>query len=131
MDSRVLEPKYEAIARQLIRRRKKLRSIRNSDVRIAYLASDHELKKNGKVVYGQCEKIAEKYKWIIPYDFTITLFSPNIERLTDKQIEILIYHELLHVGIEFDGNETRYSIIPHDVEDFKAIIQRYGIDWGA
>lgn len=130
MDSRTQKTEYEIIARQLIKKRKLLQNIRKSNVRIAYLESDHELKKAGKVVYGQCEKIAEKYKWSIPYDFTITLFTPNIERLTEKQIEIVIYHELLHVGVEFDGNEEIYSIVPHDIEDFSAIIKRYGLNWG-
>jgi predicted metallopeptidase len=59
----------------------------------------------------------------------ITLFEPNIERLTDKQLEIVILHELMHVGIEHDGNEEIYYIKQHDVEDFRTIIDRYGLDW--
>ena len=52
-----------------------------------------------------------------------------MERFTDEQLEILLLHELLHIGIQWDGNEETYSIIPHDVEDFRAIIERYGIGW--
>lgn len=40
-------------------------------------------------------------------------------------MEALIYHELLHIGI--DGE--KYSVIPHDLEDFKAVIDRYGAHW--
>jgi hypothetical protein len=34
------------------------------------------------------------------------------------------------IGIEFnaDGSET-YSVKPHDLEDFKLIIDRFGTDW--
>ena len=49
---------------------------------------------------------------------------------TEDQMRILLFHELLHIGIEFteDGQE-KYSIKPHDYEDFKIIIDRYGTDW--
>lgn len=44
--------------------------------------------------------------------------------------EVLLFHELLHVGIEFaaDGSEL-YSVKGHDLEDFKLIIDRFGTDW--
>ena len=57
------------------------------------------------------------------------MFEPNTERFTDDQLRILLLHELMHVGIEKDGNEEKYRIVPHDVEEFKAIIERYGVDW--
>ena len=74
--------------------------------------------------------IRKKYKWGIPCDFTITVFEPNVEGMTDEQMRILIFHELLHVGITFnsDGTES-YFIVPHDLEDFKLIVDRYGTDW--
>ena len=76
------------------------------------------------------KKVAQKYKWSVPCDFTITVFEPNVEGFTDEQIEILLFHELLHVGItqNDDGTET-YSTVPHDLEDFKLIIDRFGTEW--
>lgn len=44
-------------------------------------------------------------------------------------MRILILHELLHVGIDVDGNEESYRIIPHDIEDFRLVLERYGLDW--
>jgi hypothetical protein len=45
-------------------------------------------------------------------------------------MEILLYHELLHVGIKEDGEgEYIYSVNPHEIEDFKTIINQYGMDW--
>ena len=48
----------------------------------------------------------------------------------DKQMEILIYHELLHVGVEEkdDGNVI-YFIVPHDLEEFTKVIDQYGEGW--
>ena len=50
--------------------------------------------------------------------------------MTEEQIRILIFHELLHIGIEVDDDgEEHYSCVPHDLEDFKQIIDRFGTDW--
>ena len=129
MDKRVISQEYTEIANKLIQSEPILEYIKNSNVLITFLSSEHEKKGNKKVVYGECEKINEKYRWAVPCDFTITIFEPNVERFTPEQIEILILHELLHIGIELDGNEEKYFIYPHDVEDFKAIIDKYGIGW--
>lgn len=130
MDKRTLNEKYSEIARELINTEDVLLNIRNSQATIVYLSSEHKKKSGNKLVFGQCEKVADKYKWGIPADFTITVFEPNVEGFSEEQIKILLFHELLHVGIEFnaDGSET-YSVRPHDLEDFKLIIDKFGTDW--
>ena len=129
MDIRRVDERYAEIGMELIHTEPELKYIADSEVTIVYLASEHEKRINGRAVMGQCERIPEKYKWAVPCDFTITIFEPNIERLTDKQLRILIFHELLHIGIEKDGYEENYSIRPHDIEDFRAIIESYGLEW--
>ena len=42
---------------------------------------------------------------------------------------MLIRHELHHVGIDFEGNENKYYIVPHDVEEFWEIINDNGLRW--
>jgi hypothetical protein len=130
MDTRKISEEYALIGNDLIQTEEALAHIRNSNVSIVYLTSEHKKTGNGKIIHAQCEKIAEKYKWGIPADFTITVFEPNVEGMTEEQLRILIFHELLHVGIDVseDGDES-YSCVPHDLEDFKLIIDRYGTDW--
>lgn len=130
MDKREINERYAEIAHELIETEPELLDIKNSQATIVYLSSTQAKKDKDKLVGGQCEKVAEKYKWGIPADFTITVFEPNVEGFSDEQIKILLFHELLHVGIEFnaDGSET-YSIKGHDLEDFKLIIDRFGTDW--
>lgn len=130
MDKRTINEKYAEIGIDLIKTEEALVDILNSQATIIYLSSEHKKTSNGKVIHAECEKVSEKYKWGIPCDFTITVFEPNVEGMTDEQLRILIFHELLHVGIVFnsDGTES-YNIIPHDLEDFKLIIDRYGTDW--
>ena len=122
---RTINEDYQKIANELIATRPELEDIKNSDVTIICLASDQEKKSNGKLIFGQTEKIADKYKWGIPCDFTITIFDPNVAYWTEEQMKILMLHELLHVGVDGD----RLYIRPHDLEDFKSIIAEYGVDW--
>lgn len=130
MDKRELNAEYAKIGAELIKTEEALIDIRNSQATIAYLSSTAKKTDGGRLVMGQCERVAEKYKWGIPAEFTITLFEPNIAGKSPEAIRRIILHELLHVGIEFneDGTET-YSINPHDIEDFKILIDRWGTDW--
>lgn len=131
MEHRQVNPNYSAIAEELIATEPELAYIKNSSVRIAYLESD-SCKKDGKekLVLGECEKVAPKNMWAIAYDFTITLYRNNLVGMTESQIRIVMFHELLHVAIEPDGDGGElYSVRKHDLEDFKVIIDRYGTDW--
>lgn len=96
-----------------------------TDVRIAWLESDKDKKTNGKIVFAECAKVPERYDWCCPYDFTITVFEPNVERFTDDQIKILLEHELMHIGTD----KENYYVVPHDIEEFMGIIEKYGIRW--
>ena len=130
MEKREISEEYAKIAQEVIETEESLIDIRNSQATIIYLTSESKKTNKGKAVCGECEKVPDKYKWSIPADFTITVFLPNVENFTEEQKRILIFHELLHVGIEFnnDGSET-YSVRPHNYEDFKEIIDRFGTDW--
>lgn len=123
MDTRELSEKYAEIAHKLIQEEPELEYLKGAPISIAYLASSHAKKKSGALVYGQCEKVQEKYKWGIPADFTITVFEPNVVEFTEEKLKILIFHELLHIGKDYD------SINPHDLEDFRYIIDRFGAYW--
>lgn len=131
MEHRSINDNYKIIAEKLIETEPELAYIKDSRVRIAYLESDQS-KKAGedRLVLGECEKVAAKNKWAINYDFTITLYKNNLAGLSADQIRIVMFHELLHVGIEPgpEGDEI-YSVRKHDLEDFKLIIDRFGTDW--
>ena len=124
-DNRHISDEYAAIGEMLIANYDEFKDIREAEITIVYLASTQAKKQKGKLIFGQCEKIADKYKWGIPADFTITVFEPNIEGFTPEQVEALIFHELLHVGVEDD----RLFVRPHDIEDFSAVLKKYGVDW--
>lgn len=130
MEKREKSEMFEKMAEELINNTPELAYIKNSQVKVVYLISNQAKKSAGGTVHGECEKIPAKYKWAINADFSITLFSPNNAHMTEEQFKILLFHELLHIGITpaDDGGEN-YSIINHDLEDFKIIIDKYGTDW--
>ena len=130
MDCRELSEEYATIGQEVIESEQSLVDIRNSQVTIIYLTSEQKKMAKGKKVCAECEKVPDKYKWSIPADFTITVFLPNVDGFSEEQKRILMFHELKHVGITFnsDGSES-YSTVPHDYEDFKEIIDRFGTEW--
>lgn len=129
MENRTIRDEYKRIGEELILTAPELDYLRDSAVNIVFLGSDYEKKKAGRIIGGECEKIPGKYRWAIDYDMAIIVYEPNVERFTDEQLRILLLHELMHIGVKEDGNEETYYVVPHDVEDFRAIIDKYGIDW--
>ena len=128
-DLRSLDEELCIIGQELIDTEYILDDVRESGVRVAFLRSELEKKTKTKIVYGQCERVPDKYLWAVPFDFLITVFSPNTERFTEEQLRILLLHELMHIGVEKDGNAYDYYVKEHDIEEFSEIIKRYGIDW--
>lgn len=122
---------YRLIGQRLIKEREEFFFIHDFGIKIAYLVSDEVKKKNKKVVFADCTIVDDKYKWCCKYDFFITVYLPNVEAygFTDEKKEILIRHELKHVGIDVTGVEPKFYIVPHDVEEFMDIIHEHGLTW--
>ena len=121
--------KYRTIAQKLIKGHPKLETIRDYKPRIAYAAAQEEKHKGGKTIFGQCRLVSKEYRWLVPYDFIITIYEPNVIDFSEKALEILVYHELRHIGVNDTGREPHFYIVPHDIEDFEDILREHGIDW--
>lgn len=114
-----------ALAERVIKENERFRALREG-CRIGYQWSDTAKRNGQKIIYADTERVKEKLKGFTPYDFIITFYRPHCEALDGQRMEILMYHELLHVGYGEDGKCT---IQPHDVEDFREIVERYGVGW--
>ena len=99
-----------------------LSHIIEQDIYIEYLECDKPKLKDGRRIWADTERVKEKYDALYPMDFIITFYGGDVPK--DK-IETLMLHELLHVGWE-DG---KAKIRPHDVQDFKVIVDKLGTDW--
>ncbi|MCD8397549.1 MAG: hypothetical protein LUD12_10300 [Lachnospiraceae bacterium] len=114
------------IGSKLIEEKEVFAHLRNPSCRIAYQECDTSKTNNGKTVYADTEKVKDKLKALLPYDFIITFYGDSLD-LSEETKEKLMYHELRHVG--FEAETLKYSIIPHDIEDFKDVINQWGVDW--
>ena len=131
LETREPSDKYASIGAELMASEPALAKITEHGVKVAFLASDSEKRGKGRTVFGECERIPAKWKWAVPYDFAITVFEPNVERFSDEQMRVLLLHELMHVGVDVDGNEARFFTVPHDFEEFREIAERFGLEWSS
>ena len=95
-------------------------------VNIVYLCSTEKKKSHGRLVFADCQLLNPKMRTISGYVFAITVYEPNMALLDDDQQRLVMWHELHHA--EVDG-EDEYSIRPHDLEDFRDLIESKGIDY--
>lgn len=119
------------------------------DMRIAFMFRDGEWQEgNRKSFLGMCflpgvqgklkplfDQLLEEKLGYMP-DWLIVLSGDWWENQDDRNREILVFHECLHAGQAIDregnyriNNETGRpipAIIPHDVEEFTAVVARYG-----
>lgn len=118
---------YRKLGNSVIRDHEDLHWIREQKIRIGYVSSDNEKKlAGGRLVFAECKKVPDLYQAFIPYDFLIVVYYPNALLFDEDQMEILMYHELLHVGVDASG---KLYVVPHDIEDFYKIINQYGMGW--
>lgn len=121
-----IDEELRALAAKVIFKKEDLKRLDTPDCRIAYLHSDKEKKNRGKTVYADTEKVSEKLKTVACFDFVVTFYRPSCSLLSEEKMEILMHHELKHIGFEPDG---RCHIIPHDIEDFTDIVEDHGMNW--
>lgn len=125
-DSYAISDMYSEWAEQIIKDKRP--DILDAGISVGFISSDKQ-KKHGriKLVLGECKKIDELHKLFCPYDFLIIIYDRNCEGLTDEQMQILIWHELNHIGIDPETGD--FFVKPHDVEEFDDIIREYGLHW--
>ena len=127
-----IRPEYAQIAEYVIDTYPELEDLKEHPCMIAYLGSKKEKKSSGRITHADCTKVSDRYKWCCDYDFFITVYEKNCAGMTDEQMEILMLHELMHIGVDVDDEENvHYFIRPHDIEDFSVILSRYGLDWAS
>lgn len=107
-------------------------------VRIEYVFSDKTPMRKGKQTWGVCRKVTslnaflsqeknEEMAETKPF-FVLVISKPIWDTLQENKRKALVDHELSHAGAELDENgELKLHIIPHDLEEFSAIVRRHGM----
>lgn len=89
---------------------------------IAYLFRE-QLAGHNCVVYGKAAKAAGLLEFLSGFDFTVMFNWTEWIRLTPPQRIALVDHELTHCI----RGETSWDLVGHDVEEFGAIVGRWGL----
>ena len=113
------------LAEKIISAMPELSIIRDYEIRVGYVRSFEAKRDKGKQINADCRKVNGTYTAYLPYDFIVTFYEPNIYNMSENQKKILMLHELRHIGI----GERGFRIENHDVEDFRDILDRFGIEW--
>ena len=98
------------MAEKVIAEHHDLKWIPKIGVKVGFLESDRQKKKSGRLVLGECILVKDLYRCFIPYDFLIVIYAPNVIGMTKEQMKILLYHEMLHIGISDDGEDLKYEV---------------------
>lgn len=115
---------------------------------VAFILRDDPETQNQRAIIGTCSmptvqgRHRRLFSWLlerqIGYEpvFLFTLDKQWWEQATPHLREILMFHEMLHAGIAKDSygedrfhretGEPMWAIVGHDVEEFEAVVRRYG-----
>lgn len=122
-------PEIEAIADALIHEHR-LQFSHLLDANIRYLWKAKGGKSHGKDRLGACQKPSGLLSFFSGVDFVIWLALDNCKSslLTNRQVEALVFHELLHTAAteDPDTGEIIFGIAPHDFEGFNEELRIYG-----
>ena len=119
----------EALVQQVIAETEDFLDIRIAEPRICVLDCTQKKLNEGRMVFADIRAVSEQYKAIVEFDYIITIYTPCAAMLSDSQFRILLEHELRHINIKNGPKGTIMGTIGHDIEDFYAIIDKYGLNW--
>jgi len=101
---------------------------------VRYLWKAEGGRHHGANILGKCVKPSGLVRHFSGADFVIWLAADHLRAhnggapATRFQIEACLYHELKHIGVEEDEEtgDEKPVLRPHDLEEFNAVILRYG-----
>jgi hypothetical protein len=115
---------------------------------VGFLFRDYPDVQQQRAIIGTCSmpqaqgRVRKLFEWLMEEKlgyFPIFLYTLDHDfwtAATPRQREILMYHEICHAGIALDAfgspkhhretGEPIWCIVGHDVEEFTAVVQRYG-----
>jgi len=84
-----------------------------------------------KYTAGRCLLVHNEYTLLTETNFMITFSNKLWEKLLPEQRELLMCHELMHIARVKDklGNFKHFALARHTIEDFRYLIQKYGVNW--
>ena len=97
-----------------------------ANAKICYLFRKKHTKTNGAIKLGTCSKVSAQNRTLHGYDYVIILAWDMWMMLEELQREALLLHELCHV-FKAGEDDAVWKIEPHNVEEFRKVIEVYGL----
>jgi hypothetical protein len=130
----VLAPEARRLATKLIEQYHKL--LRNAT--ILYLFSDQKPTKAGRPIMARTKKTSPLERFLgqsfsegddAGVDYVVIFYAEEWGKLTPAQRLALVDHELCHMTVEYDEDtdEPSWGLQGHDLEEFRAVVQRHGL----
>ena len=100
---------------------------------VTYLWKRQGGKSKGRATFGKCSKPSGLLKHFSEAHFVIWLAADHCRAAGygDREIEALLFHEMLHTAVsEVDENTGRGggpALVPHELEVFRAEVEIYGL----
>ena len=95
-----------------------------TNARIAYLFKQ-SMTRRGQVTWAKASKASAKLELLGCVDFVVDVNWEQWKQLPPTARIALIDHELCHFGR--DPEDESWRMIPHDLEEFGAIVRRWGL----
>jgi hypothetical protein len=86
-----------------------------------------DMASHDKTTLAKASKAGAKLGFFTELDLLIDVNHEAWLKLSSEQRVALIDHELCHFGTEETDKGTRYVLLSHDVEEFGAIVSRWGL----
>lgn len=100
---------------------------------IVYIFREKAGKKAGKTIIATARKVAAKENVVHSFEgkpdviFVIEIGADAWTELSPEQKRAVMHHELCHCGFEeSESGDLVPSIIPHDIEEFSAVVETHG-----
>lgn len=106
-----------------------------ASINIGYLFRDQAPMARGRITPSMCVKVDDRNHVFTGKDVLIEIGRDVWDRMDDELREVLVDHELHHIGVDLDDkgatvltNSGRPKIYlkPHDFAEFGVVMDRYG-----
>ena len=99
------------------------------DAQIVFLFADKLPKKGGRDVLAKIRKSTPVERCLAGADLILLIVEEEWTKHAKEWRLALLDHELCHVVAEWDDEgKVSYKIVAHDLEEFRAIVERHG-EW--
>jgi hypothetical protein len=95
------------------------------NARLAYLFKESMKLGPDRIKLGTAQRAAAQLEYLSDHDFVLTFNHEAWRTLSMEQRIALVDHELCHCGCDLE--KSRFGIMHHDVEEFGAVIRRWGL----